>query len=186
MSLAVIIAWMACTLLAMGWWPCGCCGITCGECCPSFRPSIIVDLGVGGWTDSICTDCELVAGEWEIPYNVALGGVWPYGTSNRAGCGYHDFFSELFGDCSIDPGSNLKFEIRATLTNDDCQWQVAIVYDGSGPFFPVTTRAYYESAANQCTFPVELTKVSEIETVGNGPCDISGGGLPTTIYLRAA
>lgn len=135
-------------------------GITCGSCVGTTVDQYVVDLGVGGWTDGTCDECDLVAGEYTLS-RISLCD-W------TGGAGTEDVNCYGVGiSASIVPGVTGFF------------WQV-IVFTALG-----LTYARYQGAildSGDCgTDTVTLTKVSE----GNG-AGVCGGSLPATITIEPA
>lgn len=169
----VILAWISCTLLAMPY-PCCCRRFNCGPCCPSLPAALVADLGVGGWVNDACNDCDEVAGEWTLPFSF----------DGSFSCIYGDTFE--LGDC---PGATAPeaFGITAELNDNTCLWTLQVQYTAQIGFFASKTTTVYQSTSDSCVFPVTMEKISEVnDSLGGGTCDISGGGLPATVYLKAA
>ena len=131
-------------------------GITCQGCVGTTAEQYVVDLGVGGWTDGTCDECDLVSGEYTL--------------SRFGKC---DWLVGIPAISDVDCGFGISAAIVPGVTGSF--WQV-IVADGAGLY------ARYVGgivSADDCgTDPVTLGKVSENT---NARC---GGSLPATITIE--
>lgn len=78
MDLLIILAWIGCTLLAMGWYPCCCSGsdCACGE--PAAQMSVYFPSAL--LTDNTCSTCDDLVGTYYCDYVGSDAGVctWEY------------------------------------------------------------------------------------------------------------
>lgn len=143
--------------------PC-CCDTFCNECCTAIPAplTLSVDLGIGGWTGGCVNICNLLTGEYLIPFSPFIQECDWRLIDQTSACGGLD-----------------QTVVRAAIIHDggECYWRVTVAAnDGvSGG-----SSAIYESArwtgSGSCTLPQTLTKVSE----SGSYCS---GSLPATITV---
>jgi hypothetical protein len=146
-------------------------------CCDDGFPAAaeyVIDLGAGGWTDSTCSFCDDVAGEFLL--TSASSCVWSY-TDEIA--------------CPDNGGGNcypriIVMSLTLVTSGETCKWVFRM--SGPGVCDPADNQlsflAVYESgdmsSGEDCqSLPVTLNKVTDTNAV-------CGGALPATITLEAA
>lgn len=179
-----------------------CCSRTRPCCCGDSPAQWIIDLGIGGWTDNRCDQCNEVVGEFVVVENHTITGheltcLFAYSVD-------HWCDDSIIGDCDIgDHDGFISFIItlRIPLNNIfvptctiTCRVELAqdLGQDGfctalcyanyTGTF----TKASYDGCLDPDFVPFALTRESDACTANNNLGLLCNGRLPATIYLRAA
>ena len=152
------------------------CTITAGDCLGEMPDAMIVDLGVGGLSDSGCSQCDEILGEFEVastytPVNPDC--AWQYAAKGMCGTYEADLTIDLFRFPGVGGWG----------------WQVNVLIDSSPSGYyqhEVSYKSDIFKYDSDCWQPddegeVALTKVSEFEI---GYYEACTGSLPGTITIK--
>jgi len=141
-------------------------------CLADVSDILVVDLGVGGWTDTgFCDQCNEIAGEYEltaldVPYFSACR--WRYLVQNYCGN------SQLAIAAYIAPGPTTGWI-----------WRVIITLAGGGDWSHVWWESAEFDIGEHCWRPDDGTKITltKVDDTAVGiPCG-GGGNMPNTIQM---
>jgi hypothetical protein len=157
-----------------GWGKWGACDETdCGNCTARWDTAndAVVDLGAGGWVDSLCIKCDQVIGEWNVGHNT--------------GCTWYQAYASWCGNAT------LVLDLRIVTVGGDSRMDFYVqILEQAVPALPSSLATYQSALMSDADCDgffgangkATLTKQTDTHTPDILSRYQCSGSLPSTVY----